>query len=199
MATYTDTINRTFLFFSLFGVAVFLGVAGTLAFFMVRYNHRRHPVPVEIGGNLWLEIAWVVIPTLIALGMFRIGLTGYLFERRPPENAMEVKVTAFQFGWQFEYANGRQADMLYVPVDEPVRLSLTSQDVIHDFYVPAFKVKEDAVPGITTFLWFQAVQTGEFDVLCAEYCGVGHSAMLTKVVVLPRAEFEEWYAEEEGE
>ncbi len=194
MATYTKVINQQFLFFGLFGLLVVGGVVVVTVIFILRYNRRRHPVPADISGNVWLEIVWVVVPTLIALAMFRIGLTGYLFERQPPPGGMTVKVAAFQFGWRFDYENGKRTQELYVPVDEPVHLELTSQDVIHDFYVPAFRIKQDAVPGMTTKLWFQAIETGEYDVLCAEYCGVGHSGMLTKVVVLPKKEYDAWYA-----
>lgn len=198
MSTAAPIIDREFLFFTLFGLVTIVSIVVVTAVFIVRYNHKRHPVAADIRGNTWLEIVWVIIPTLIALGMFRIGLAGYLFERNPPEGAMKVGVTAFQFGWQFDYENGRQSQELIIPVDRPVRLSLTSRDVIHDFYVPAFRVKEDAVPGLTTTLWFEATETGEYDALCAEYCGVGHSAMLTRVVVLPQAEFDAWYAGDEA-
>jgi cytochrome c oxidase subunit 2 len=194
MSTATPIIDRAFLFFTLFGLLTLGAIVVVTAIFIFRYSRKRHPVPVDVKGNVWLEIAWLVVPTIIALGMFRIGLTGYWFSRNPPEGAMTVQVTAFQFGWEFDYENGKKTGELVVPVDRPVTLQLTSRDVIHDFYVPAFRIKQDAVPGTTTTMWFNAVETGEYDALCAEYCGVGHSDMLTKVVVVPQAEFDAWYA-----
>jgi cytochrome c oxidase subunit 2 len=106
-----------------------------------------------------------------------------------------VKVIARQWSWVFEYENGLKASELRVPVGKAIALSLTSQDVIHSFYIPAFKVKQDAVPGMTNHLWFKPMETGAHDVLCAEYCGLQHSYMLTKVIVLPEEKFLKWYEE----
>jgi len=107
---------------------------------------------------------------------------------------MNIKVTARMWSWLFEYENGVQTDTLYVPVNTPVKLLLHSQDVIHSFYIPAFRIKEDAVPGLDNYMWFKADETGEYDVLCAEYCGLRHAYMLTKVKAMPETEFEHWYA-----
>ncbi len=192
-AESTPVINSEFLFFGIFGLVTLAGVIGVTAWFIYRYNHKRHPVAADISGNPWLEAAWIVLPTLIALGMFRIGLTGYLFDRTEPPGGITVKVTAFRYGWRFDYENGRHEEQLYVPVGEAVHLRITSDDVIHDFYVPAFRLKQDAVPRITNRMWFRATQVGEYDVMCAEYCGIGHSQMNTKVVVLPKDRFDAWY------
>ena len=106
---------------------------------------------------------------------------------------MVVKVIARQWSWLFQYENGAQDTELRVPIGKPVKLLLTSQDVIHGFYAPAFRIKQDAVPGMTNYLWFQATQTGTYDVMCSQYCGLEHSHMLTKIVVLPEEEFTKWY------
>ncbi len=193
MTRTTAMINREFWILFGFSGVLFLLIVGLMVAFVIRYHRSRHPVPADISGNFWLELTWVAVPTLLVLGLFYIGLTGYLFERRAPEDSMPVKVLAFQYGWTFTYENGRETDELYVPVGRPVRLLLTSKDVIHSFFVPAFRIKQDAVPGLTTTMWFQAETPGEFDVLCAEYCGVGHSAMLSKVVAMPPEEFSTWY------
>ena len=188
-------VNTELTVLIVFCSVLFVGIIATMVAFVIRYRRSRHPVAADIRGNPVLEAIWIVIPTLLVMGIFYVGLTGYLFLRTPPPGAMVVKVEAYQYGWEFQYENGRKERRLVVPVGQPIRLKLTSRDVIHSFYVPDFRVKQDAVPGLTTTLWFQADEPGQHDVLCAEYCGLAHSDMLTKVIVLPVAEYEEWYRE----
>ncbi len=164
-----------------------------MVYFVLRYRRAKHPKPVDIEGSTWLEITWTVIPTLIVLTMFYYGLTGFQFLKRVPPGSMVVKVISRQWSWLFQYENGIQDTELRVPLGTPVKLLLTSQDVIHGFYAPAFRIKQDAVPGMTNYLWFQPTQLGTFDVLCTQYCGLEHSHMLTKIVVLPEEEFAKWY------
>jgi cytochrome c oxidase subunit 2 len=164
-----------------------------MVYFVIRYRREKHPKPADIEGSTWLEITWTVIPTLIVLTMFYYGLTGFQFLKKVPEGAMVVKVIARQWSWLFQYENGAKDPELRVPVGKPVKLLLTSQDVIHGFYAPAFRIKQDAVPGMETTLWFQPTQTGTFDVMCSQYCGLEHSHMLTKIIVLPQEEFIKWY------
>jgi cytochrome c oxidase subunit 2 len=169
-----------------------------MIYFTVKYNKKRHKKAANIEGNTTLEIIWTVIPTLIVLIMFYVGWKGFVFLRSVPGNAMTVKVTARMWSWLFEYENGIKTDTLKVPVDKPVKLLLSSQDVIHSFFIPAFRIKEDAVPGFESYMWFEANEEGSYDVLCAEYCGLQHAYMLTKVNVISGDKFENWY-EEEGE
>ncbi len=168
-----------------------------MVYFVIRYRREKHPQPADIEGSTWLEITWTVIPTLLVLTMFYYGLTGFEFLKKVPEGAMVVKVIARQWSWLFQYENGHQDTELRVPVGKPVKLLLTSQDVIHGFYAPAFRIKQDAVPGMTNYLWFQPTEAGTFDVMCSQYCGLEHSHMLTKIVVLPEEEFTKWYQEQE--
>ncbi len=172
----------------LLGLITFL-----MVYFVIHYRREKHPQPADIEGSTWLEITWTVIPTLIVLTMFYYGLTGFQFLKKVPEGAMVVKVVARQWSWLFQYENGTQDTELRVPVGKPVKLILTSQDVLHGFYAPAFRIKQDAVPGMETYLWFQPTQTGTFDVMCSQYCGLEHSHMLTKIMVLPEEEFTKWY------
>ena len=172
----------------LLGLITFL-----MVYFVIRYRREKHPQPADIEGSTWLEITWTVIPTLIVLTMFYYGLTGFQFLKKVPAGAMAVKVIARQWSWLFQYENGIQDPELRVPVGKPVKLLLTSVDVIHGFYVPAFRIKQDAVPGMTNYLWFQPTETGTYDVMCSQYCGLEHSHMLSKVIVLPEKEFEKWY------
>lgn len=185
-----DNVFLYILFICVFllGLITFL-----MVYFVVRYRRKQHPKPVDIEGSTWLEITWTVIPTLIVLTMFYYGMTGFDFLKRVPPGAMVVKVVARQWSWLFQYENGIQDTELTVPLGKPVKLLLTSQDVIHGFYAPAFRIKQDAVPGMTNYLWFEPTQLGTYDVMCSQYCGLEHSHMLTKIVVLPEEEFTKWY------
>jgi len=194
-STSTGTVD--FVFWFITGISIFFMVLITflMIFFIIRYNKKRHQKAVDIHGNTTLEIIWTVIPTIIVLVMFYFGWKGFQFIRHVPENSMEISVTARMWSWLFKYDNGIETDTLYVPLNTPVKLLLNSQDVIHSFYVPAFRIKEDAVPGMQNYLWFEVKEAGDYDVLCAEYCGLQHSYMLTKVRALPEESFQGWYAE----
>ncbi len=197
LSSTSDAVNGPILLIA--GVSIFLLIAITMVmiYFVIRYHRRRNPVSEEVHGHKVLEIVWTVIPTLIAFGFFWYGWVGYEFIKTPPANALQINVTGRQWSWLHEYANGVQSPELYVPVNVPVKLNLSSQDVIHSYYIPAFKVKQDAVPGIPNlFLWFQANTIGDYDVFCAEYCGLNHSAMLSKVHVMKQEDFDAWLASE---
>lgn len=188
-----EVVNQVF--FYILAITVFLLAVITflMVYFVIRYHRKRSPQPAEIKENTWLEIIWTVVPTLLVLTMFYYGLTGFNFLKRAPQDAMKVKVIARQWSWLFEYENGLRSTELKVPVGKPIKLLLTSQDVIHSFYAPAFRIKQDVVPGMVNSLWFQSTEVGEFDVLCSQYCGLQHAKMLTKIVVLPEEEFKKWY------
>ena len=125
--------------------------------------------------------------------MFWFGWKGYKTLIDVPPKSMVVHVTGRQWSWSFRYANGKTSDKLYVPVNRPVKLELTSKDVVHSFFVPAFRIKKDAVPGMTTEEWFRAPKEGSYDAFCAQYCGLGHSQMITKVVAMSADKFRKWY------
>ena len=186
-------VDNVFLYILVICVFLLGLITFLMVYFVIRYRREKHPQPADIEGSTWLEITWTVIPTLIVLTMFYYGLTGFEFLKKVPPGAMVVKVIARQWSWLFQYENGIQDPELRVPVGKPVKLLLTSQDVIHGFYAPAFRIKQDAVPGMTNYLWFQPTQVGTFDVMCSQYCGLEHSHMLTKIVVLPEEEFTMWY------
>lgn len=189
------------IFFSILAVTVFLLglITFLMVYFVIRYRKKRNPEAVDVDENVWLEITWTVIPTLIVLAMFYYGLTGFNFLRKAPADAMKVRVTARQWSWLFEYENGLKDLELKVPVGKPVKLSLTSQDVIHGFYIPAFRIKQDVVPGMTNSLWFQATEVGSFDIVCTQYCGLQHANMASKLIVLPVEEFNQWYQKRKEE
>lgn len=195
--TTIEAVDTAFLFIFAVSLVMLVGITATMVWFVFRYNRRRCPVPLsQADKNLWLEIVWTVIPTLLVLGMFWYGWEGYLSLQRVPEDAMEVKASARMWSWTFTYEGGRSSDRLYVPVGRPIKVRLESEDVLHSFYIPAFRVKRDCVPGMTTWAWFVAEHPGSYDIFCAEYCGVGHAAMITSVEALSEHEFEEWYRQE---
>jgi cytochrome c oxidase subunit 2 len=191
----TEAVHSTFLFILVISVALMVGITAMMVFFVIRYRKSRHPVPAHVESHAILETLWTVIPTFLVLGMFYYGWSGYKLMRTPPPGAMEVRVMAQMWSWQFKYENGKQSTELYVPVGKPIKVLMESRDVLHSFYIPAFMVKQDVVPGMVNFLWFESPDTGTFDIFCAEYCGQRHSYMLSKVVVVPEPEFEAWVNE----
>lgn len=173
-------------------LAAAVGVVGI--WFAFRYRQRvageRTP---ELVAPLWLELGGALGLLLIFLFWWLLAFRQFVFEKEAPSTAMDVYATGKQWVWKFAYPEGRSsAGVLFVPAGEPVRLLLTSRDVIHSFYVPAFRIKQDAVPGQYTSVWFQAKHPGAYQIFCAELCGVGHSRMWGKVVALDPSDFERW-------
>jgi cytochrome c oxidase subunit 2 len=193
-ATSTTVVNEGLYYIAAFAFLLFFAIVFLMVLFAVRYRRSRNPVAAEIPGRTWVEILAFVLPTLLALSMFYYGLTGYSFLRKAPAGALEVEVRARQFAWLFIYPNGRRSPDLIVPVGRDVRLVLTSEDVLHGFYVPDYHIQIDCVPGMKTSAWFRATQTGEHDIMCSLYCGVGHSSMLAKLKALPAQDYEAWNA-----
>ena len=178
---------------------VVLSVVTTLAIFVViaifgmkyRRRHGREAQPIE--GSLILEIAWSVIPMGIFLLIFAGGAVIFFNMRTPPQGASEVYVVAKQWMWKLEHVEGqREINELHVPVGRDIKLIMTSQDVIHSFYVPAFRVKQDVLPGRYTTMWFRATRPGTYHLFCAEYCGTMHSGMIGDVVVMEPAQYQSW-------
>jgi cytochrome c oxidase subunit 2 len=180
----------------LFGVcgAVGLLVATLLIGFAIRY--RRRPgggPPGPMPGNTPLEVFWTVTPMLIFVVFFIWGATVYFNAYRAPDDSQVVYVVAKQWMWKFQHPEGqREIDELHVPAGRPVKLLLTSEDVIHSFFVPAFRVHMDVLPGRYTTVWFTATEPGEYHLFCSQYCGTGHAGMIGKVVVQPPEEYQQW-------
>lgn len=193
-SNYAQNVDMALYIIGGISLVFLVGITGFMFFCLWRYNKKRHAQAAHFHGNLTLEITWTVIPTIIVFYIFYVGYEGFLLMRSVPKDAMVVKVIAKMWDWRFEYANGKITEKLVVPLNKPVKLVLTSKDVIHSFYVPAFRNKEDVVPGRENYLWFQPTEEGEFDVLCAEYCGDLHAYMRSTIAVVKSEEFESWYA-----
>ena len=186
------------LYFYLIAVSVIFTVliALSILYFAIKYRRRSESeLPRGVEGSLKLEIAWSVIPLVIALSFFVWGARIYFAINRPPNDALEVSVVGKQWMWKFQHADGqREINELHVPVGRPVRLTMASEDTIHSFYVPAFRIKRDVLPGRLSTMWFQATRTGRFHLFCAEYCGTKHSGMIGWVEVMDPVEFQAWLA-----
>jgi cytochrome c oxidase subunit 2 len=164
-----------------------------LVYFAARFRHRPGVRAEQIEGSTPLEITWSTIPFVIFMVIFAWGAVVYFKERTPPADATEVYVVAKQWMWKVEHAEGqREINELHVPVGRDVRLIMTSQDVIHSFYIPAFRIKQDVLPGRYTVEWFRATKPGVYHLFCAEYCGTQHSGMVGDIVVQEPAQYEAW-------
>jgi cytochrome c oxidase subunit 2 len=191
MATRVDA-----LYFFLIGLAVFFSllIAGLITYYSLKY-HRRSPraIGMQSHGNLLLEIAWTAIPLLITMVIFVWGAGLYFAMSRPPDDAIDIYVVGKQWMWKFQHLDGqREINELHVPAGRAVRLIATSEDVIHDWFVPAFRVKADVIPGRYVNIWFQATKPGRYHLFCAEYCGTKHSGMTGEVVVMKPRDYELW-------
>jgi cytochrome c oxidase subunit 2 len=201
MNGFTDSVARvdaTFLYILGISLALLVLITVLMIFFAVRYRRSVHPEPSDIRDNWLLETAWTAIPTILVLSMFYFGWQSYLGLRDVPEGAIEIDVIGQQFSWIFVYPNDKVAEnQLVVPKGKPIKLNITAEDVNHSLFIPAFRIKMDAVPGMDTYTWFFADEIGEYDVLCAEYCGVEHSAMVAVLSIVPDSEYRAWLAEDE--
>jgi cytochrome c oxidase subunit II len=190
---YKSNIDNTFILIVVISAVLLLIVTITMLYFMFRYSKKRNPIAGNITGSTTLEVLWTVIPLILVMIIFFSGWDDFKLMRSVPPDAMTIKVTARMWMWSFEYPNGKKTDtMLYVPKDKPIKMEIHSVDVNHSFYLPAFRVKEDAIPGRTNYMWFYPDQLGEFTITCAEYCGMGHSFMQGTLVVMPKDKFNEW-------
>ena len=185
-------------------VAFFIATMGPMAYFMWRYRRKTKDQRAEsqIDHSQFLEVLWSVVPLLFFSVMFFMGFRGFLELLVAPAGAMEVRVTGQKWTWTWNYGDGvvvgGAGATFVIPVGKPVKLVMTSTDVIHSFYVPNFRSKQDVIPGRYTTEWFEATKEGEFPVLCTEYCGTDHSNMLAKIKVVPQADFDAWFKREKN-
>ena len=184
------------LYFFIFAVSSFfaLTVAVSAIYFGIRY-HRSHDrqTGARIEGSLPLELLWSVIPTVLAMVMFGWGASVYFHIRRPPDEAMHLYAVGKQWMWKFQHLEGqREINELHIPAGRPIKITISSEDVLHSLYFPAFRTKMDAIPGRYTELWFEANTPGTYHIFCTEYCGTNHSGMIGSVTVLEPAAFQAW-------
>jgi cytochrome c oxidase subunit II len=184
------------LYFYLLAVSGFFAllIALLVVVFAIKYRRRSETeLPRGVEGSLKLEVAWSLIPLVIALSFFVWGAKLFFAMNRPPKDALEVYVVGKQWMWKLQHADGqREINELHVPVGRPVRLTMTSEDVIHDFFVPAFRMKKDVLPGRYTTAWFEASRPGRYHLFCAQYCGTKHAGMIGWINVMEPADYQAW-------
>lgn len=191
-SNFVQDVDFTFAIILGISLVFLVGITGVMIYFIIKYNHKKNPVASNIKGNHTLEILWTIIPTILVMVMFYYGWSGYDKMRIVPSDAIKITTTAKMWSWKFEYPNGKITDSLVIPKDKAVTLDMMSEDVIHSLYIPAFRIKEDIIPGDTTYMWFIGQELGTYNILCAEYCGERHSFMITTLDVLEEADYDKW-------
>lgn len=198
-STFVEGVDNAFVF--ILGIAFFflIGITLVMLLFIYKYNQKRHPKAVQIEGSTRLEIIWTLIPLALVIGMFYYGYIGWIPMKRIPSEGVEITANARMWSFSFRYDNGRVTDKLFVPRDTAIILNLNAVDVLHSLYIPAFRVKQDMVPGLANNrMWFRPTKVGSFSLFCTEYCGLQHSYMHTEVIVMEPEEFWAWYADTTG-
>jgi len=192
----TQSIDMTFWIILIFSLVLLTGITITMVVFVIKYRRSKHPEAEDIRGNWKVELIWTCIPALIALSMFYFGWESYIGTRKAPANALPIEVVGVQFAWIFVYPNEKESEgLLMVPEQTPIRLNISSEDVVHSLSIPAFRVKRDAVPGLTTYTWFFADDPGVYDIYCAEFCGQGHADMTATLRIVTKEEYDKWLNE----
>jgi cytochrome c oxidase subunit 2 len=190
------------IYYFLVSISLFFGgiIVVGLVYSAIRYRKGSNSSRANaVNEHLGVELAWTFIPLAIAMGVFVWSSKVFIGMHVAPKDAMEVYIVGKQWMWKMQHPQGnREINMLHVPINKPVKLIMTSQDVIHSFYVPAFRIKQDVLPGRYTTQWFEATKTGEYHIFCAEYCGTSHSGMIGKVIALTPSDYEAWLAGASG-
>jgi len=195
-SSFAPEVDALYLFIVAVSAFFTVAVSAAVVFFAFRYR-RKHPeeIGAHIEGSLPLELLWSIIPTIISMVMFAWGAKLFYEIRRPPAEAMQIYAVGKQWMWKFQHTGGqREINELHVPVGRPIKVLVTSEDVLHDLYFPSFRTKIDAIPGRYQPLWFEATKPGRYHIFCAEYCGTKHSGMIGTVIVMEPQQYQDWLA-----
>lgn len=198
MSTVAGEVDALFWFVFWTSTVLFAAVVAAKLYFVFRYKRKDETsVPEPVHESKFLEAVWIVVPTILVMFVFIWGFDVYLKLLSAPPDSYEITVRGKQWSWEFEYAEGATSfTEMYVPVGKPIKLMMSSQDVLHSFFIPAFRVKMDVLPNRYTSLWFEATEPGEYQIYCTEYCGTTHSGMLAKVVAVSEEDFAAWILEQ---
>jgi cytochrome c oxidase subunit II len=194
-SNFVTTYNIAFYSIAVISLILLTGLTLVMLYFVFRYNNKKNKTATQNEGNTLLEIIWTVIPVLLVLVMFYYGWAGWKPMTKAPKEALNITSVARMWSFSFIYDNGKQSPDLIIPVNTPVKLKLESLDVIHSLFIPAFRIKSDMIPGREKMMWFLPQEVGEFDLYCAEYCGLRHSYMNSNVKVLSLEDYNKWYAD----
>jgi cytochrome c oxidase subunit 2 len=199
-STIAARVDALYFFIAAVGVFFFTLICVLVLVFAIKYRRRsENEQPAPIHGSLKLELVWTIIPLILAMVMFTWGAKLYVEMYSPPSEALNIYVVGKQWMWKIQHPEGnREINELHVPVGTPVKLIMTSEDVIHSFYVPAFRMKMDVLPGRYTSAWFEATKPGKFHLFCAEYCGTKHSQMIGSVYAMEPTEYQDWLSRTAG-
>lgn len=200
-STFAESVDTLYGFLWVLTIGFGVGITLTIFYFAVKYRRRdEDEIPRPIRPAMRLEIAWTVIPFIISMGIFVWGASIYYSMYRAPDEALDIYVVGKQWMWKFQHLDGqREINELHLPYGRKVKLTMTTEDVIHSFYVPAFRVKMDVVPGKYSTLWFEPTKPGRYQLFCAEYCGTSHSGMIGFVNVMEPSEYQAWLSGGAGE
>jgi cytochrome c oxidase subunit 2 len=190
-----EAVDRAFIIIFAISFIFTIGISALMIYILIHFSRKKVKNPQQFSGNVKLEIAWTVIPLIIVLVMFYYGWVGFAPMRNVPADAMPIKVVGKMWTWDFDYGNGKISKELVLPYERNVKLNLVSVDVNHSLFIPAFRVKEDVIPGYNNYMWFKPTRKGNFDIYCTEYCGLAHSAMTARVIVLDSLDFKKWLAD----
>lgn len=192
-STVAHEIDSLFYFIYYCSVFFFVAVVGAMTYFAFKYKRKAHEMTEPAAHNNTLEITWTVIPTILCLVVFVLGFRGYMKMNVVPKDALEIKVTGQKWFWSFDYPSGATTvNDIVIPVGKPVKLLMSSKDVIHSFYVAEFRTKRDVLPNRYSISWFEATSADTFLIQCTEYCGTSHSEMLGKVIAVSETEYNKW-------
>jgi cytochrome c oxidase subunit II len=190
-----EGVDRTFIFIFSIAAIFIVGITVFMIYTVVHFSRKKGKEARQFRGNAKLEALWITVPIIIVMVMFYFGWSGFAPMRDVPADAMEITAIGRMWEWEFDYGNGMKSKELVVPVNKAVRVNLKSEDVNHSLFIPAFRVKEDAIPGYSNYLWFIPTIVGEYEILCTEYCGLLHSSMLSKARVLEQEKYDVWFSE----
>jgi cytochrome c oxidase subunit 2 len=190
-SNFVSQVDAAFLY--IFGISILflIGITAFMVYYILKYRKSKNAEATHIEGSNTLEIIWTIIPTILVLSMFYYGWSGWRNQQNVPEDAIPIKTIARMWSFTFQYENGLITDTLYVPINKAVKLDLVALDVLHSLYIPSFRVKQDMVPGKEAKIWFKSGKEGEYDIYCAEYCGLRHSFMTSVVKVIPAEQFDQ--------
>jgi len=190
-----EGVDRAFIF--IFSVAGFfiIGITAFMIWTVIHFSRKKGKPAQQFTGSVKLEIIWFTVPLVIVMIMFYFGWSGFAPMRKVPAGAMEIQAIGRMWEWEFDYGNGMKTSDLVLPVNKPVKVNLKSEDVVHSLFIPAFRVKEDVIPGYDTYLWFIPTIVGEYEILCTEYCGLLHASMLAKAKIVEQADYDKWFEE----
>ena len=195
-STFAWQVDGLYFYLILISVAFTIPIVAAIVIFGLKYREReKYATPPEMHGSIALETIWSIIPFIISMTIFLGGAIVYFNQYRIPEDATEIYVVGKQWMWKVQHGTGqREINELHVPVGRKIKLTMTTEDVLHDFFVPAFRTKIDVVPGRYTYIWFEATKPGKYHLFCAEYCGLNHSGMGGYVYVMEQRDFDNWLA-----